>query len=174
MRNPTTVGNTDTFCSFYYVTGADFPGCAVTYDIGRDSLILWIPHTDPKTILWNGRTPTPKQCLAASDVDDVRYIGALYDFLPIAVRPGSTVYCLHPDQVPQFQKSYGPVYIDTAKLVPAMDWARVIKTDYEVAMIRRANAVSVGRFHTQPLSMTVSPFLTRFHRAALTKPCSAA
>ncbi|KAK4237913.1 hypothetical protein C8A03DRAFT_34108 [Achaetomium macrosporum] len=128
--------------NFYYLTGADFPGCAATYDIGRDYLILWIPCTDPRTILWYGRTPTPEQCLANSDVDDVRYISALNETLCASLSPGSTLYALHPDQVPRLEHCRGTVHLDTGKLAPAIERARVIKTDYEVAMIRRANAVS--------------------------------
>ncbi|KAL2024407.1 hypothetical protein VTK56DRAFT_8218 [Thermocarpiscus australiensis] len=127
---------------FYYVAGADFPGCAVTYDIWSDHLILWIPYTDPKTVLWYGTTPTIEQCKAASDVDDVRYIAGLNRYLCAALDPGDTLYVLHPDQAPRLESARGAVRIDATKLAPAADRARVVKTDYEIAMIRRANAVS--------------------------------
>ncbi|KAK4157945.1 putative Xaa-Pro aminopeptidase [Chaetomidium leptoderma] len=128
---------------FYYLTGADFPGCAVTYDIQCDYLILWVPQTDPRTVLWYGRTPTIEQCKAATHVDDVRPIKDLSRALCGVFRPpGNTVYALHPDQVPRFEHHKGTVHIDTTKLKPAIERARVIKTDYEIELIRRANAVS--------------------------------
>ncbi len=116
----------------------------MTYDIARDHLVLWVPYTDPRTVLWYGRTPTFEQCKAASDVDEVRYIAGLGRFLCASLYPGCTMYVLHPDQTPKLENTKGIVRIDTHKLAPAIERARVVKTDYEIAMIRRANAVSVG------------------------------
>ncbi|KAK4456088.1 xaa-pro dipeptidase [Podospora aff. communis PSN243] len=127
---------------FYYLSGASFPGCSVTYDIARDHLILWIPYVDPRNVLWYGKSPSTDDCRAISTVDDVRYISGLDKFLYTALVPGSTLFVLHPEQKPKLESTKGVVNIDTVKLRPAMDAARVIKTDYEVAMIRRANAIS--------------------------------
>ncbi|KAK4163447.1 putative Xaa-Pro aminopeptidase [Cladorrhinum sp. PSN259] len=127
---------------FYYLSGANFPGCHVTYDIARDHLILWIPYTDPRQILWYGSTPTIDECKAAMAVDDVRYLAGLERFLVAALTPGSTLYVLSPDQAPRLESTKGVVHIDTHRLLPAINNARVIKSDYEIAMIRRANAVS--------------------------------
>jgi len=129
---------------FYYVTGADFAGCSATYDIARDHLVLWIPYTDPKNVLWFGRTPTIAEARELSTVDDVRLASGLDRFLFTALSPGSTLFLLHADQSPKLDITKGVVHIDTVKLKPAMDAARVIKTEYEIAMIRRANAVSSG------------------------------
>ncbi|KAL2131026.1 hypothetical protein VTI74DRAFT_5616 [Chaetomium olivicolor] len=127
---------------FYYMSGADFPGCAVTYDISRDQLILWIPFTDPRTVLWYGRTPSQQECKAISDVDDVRFIRGLTKLLLAALSQDTPLFCLHQDQIPKLENPSGSVHIDTNLLAPAIERARVIKTEYEIAMIRRANAVS--------------------------------
>ncbi|KAK3692368.1 peptidase M24, structural domain-containing protein [Podospora appendiculata] len=127
---------------FYYLSGADFRDCSITYDIARDHLILWIPYTDPKTVLWYGSTPSIEACKAASHVDDVRYSTGLERFLYVALSPGITLYVLEPNQKPKIGTTKGVVHIDTSKLRLAIDAARVVKTDYEVAMIRRANAIS--------------------------------
>ncbi|KAK4123433.1 Creatinase/aminopeptidase [Parathielavia appendiculata] len=128
---------------FYYITGADFPGCAVTYEIAADRLVLWIPQIEPRKVLWYGRTPTPKQCMDVSELDDVRYIKDLNRTLLAKVQPGTIIYALHPDQAPKLvEHRKGIVQIDTIKLKPAIERARVIKTDHEIALIRRANAVS--------------------------------
>lgn len=129
-------------CSFYYLSGADFPGCSVTYDIARDHLVLWIPYTDPRDVLWYGKTPTIEETRAISQVDDVRLITSLDRFLYTSLTPGSTLFILHSEQAPKLESTKGVVHIDTVRLKPAMDAARVIKTDYEIEMIRRANAVS--------------------------------
>lgn len=136
---------------FFYLSGANFPGCAVTYDIGKDELILWIPYSDPKRILWYGRTPSIEECKSMADVDDVRYNHGLSQYLNSLIHASTTtLYVLHPDQTPpdvgspppyRASFSLGPK-IDTTRLQPAMDAARVIKTPYEIAMIRKANDIS--------------------------------
>lgn len=66
---------------FYYLGGADFEGCSVTYDIGNDSLILWVPYIDPRQVLWYGTSPGPEECLAKTDLDGVRYTKDLSGYL---------------------------------------------------------------------------------------------
>lgn len=79
------------------------------------------------------------------DVDDVRYTAQLSKFLHGHLRPGTTLYVLHPDQVPKLaDRPRGQTVLDYSKLRPAMDQARVIKTDYEVALIRRAARISAA------------------------------
>ncbi|KAM7207341.1 putative Xaa-Pro aminopeptidase [Naviculisporaceae sp. PSN 640] len=127
---------------FYYLSGAEYPDCAVTYDIARDCLILWIPYTDPKTALWFGTTPSIDDYKAVTAVDDVRLKMGLERFLSRALNPGNTLFVLEPDQTPNLATAKGTIQIDTVKLRPAIEEARVIKTDYEVTMIRRANIIS--------------------------------
>ncbi|KAI0023142.1 metallopeptidase family M24-domain-containing protein [Xylariomycetidae sp. FL0641] len=130
---------------FYYLTGADFPGCAATYDIGTEALTLWIPYTPPATILWFGRTPTPQECLARSDVSCVRYVNELPAYLSARLADVKKLYALRTSQLPTydaFAQVKGKIVIDTTALRPAMDGARVVKSDYELNMIRTANAIS--------------------------------
>ncbi|KAK2031869.1 putative Xaa-Pro aminopeptidase [Colletotrichum zoysiae] len=130
---------------FYYLSGANFADCAVTYELASDRLVLWVPYVEPRQVLWFGSTPGISECLKQLDVDDVRYTTQLNKFLYRHLAPGSTLYVLHADQVPlhgDFFQSAAGVRIDATSLQPAMDQARVVKTDYEVAMIRKAAAVS--------------------------------
>lgn len=77
------------------------------------------------------------------DVDDVRYSTQLPKFFHGHLGPATTLYILHPDQAPRLMdRPRGQTVINYTRLRPAMDAARVIKTEYEVAMIRRANEVS--------------------------------
>ncbi|KAI1374686.1 hypothetical protein F4677DRAFT_455372 [Hypoxylon crocopeplum] len=130
---------------FYYMTGADFPGCSVTYDIAADKLTLWIPFTPPATVLWFGNTPSPEDCLARSDVHDVKYVGELSAYLSSRLSTVKTLYALRPSQLPRFdgfEQMKPSLKIDVGSLQPAMDEARLIKSDHEIAMIRRANDIS--------------------------------
>ncbi|KAK8031141.1 hypothetical protein PG990_000875 [Apiospora arundinis] len=132
---------------FYYMSGANFPGCAVTYDIGADNLTLWIPYTPPSLILWFGTTPSPDECLAKSDLDHVKYIADLPKYLNATLKDAGSLYVLRAEQIPKslslgLLKPAGAVKIDTSALLPAMAEARVVKSDFEIAMIRRANDIS--------------------------------
>lgn len=127
------------------MSGANFPDCALTYDLSTSTLILWVPYVEPRQVLWYGRTPSPTECLARLSVDDVRYASEMDRYIArtLLEAPCPALYLLHPSQRPALTpEAARGVRVDAAVLQPCMDAARVVKTDYEVAMIRRANAVS--------------------------------
>ncbi|CAJ2506840.1 Uu.00g080260.m01.CDS01 [Anthostomella pinea] len=131
--------------SFYYLSGIDFPGCSVTYDIAADKLTLWIPYTPPATVLWFGNTPSPDDCLAKSDVHDAKYTSQLPGYLSSRLAEVKALYALRASQLPKFdgfEKFKPKLMIDIASLQPVMDEARAIKSDCEIAMIRKANDIS--------------------------------
>lgn len=130
---------------FYYITGADFPGCSATYDIAADKLTLWIPYTAPATALWFGSTPAPDDCLARCDVHDVQYATGLQAYLAARLACVRALFVLRASQLPQFdgfEQLKPRLRIDVGSLMPAMNEARLVKSDYEVTMIRKANEVS--------------------------------
>lgn len=134
---------------FYYLSGVDYAGCTVTYDIGLDTLVLWIPYTEPKKSHWFGSTPSTAQAARLYDADQVHYASDLAHYLT-SLPSAATVYVLHPDQRPpplvqhqsfRARSSDGP-RIDTTALRPAMNRAREVKDQYEIALVRRANDIS--------------------------------
>jgi Xaa-Pro dipeptidase len=136
---------------FYYLTGANFADCAVTYEIAAEKLTLWIPYVEPRQVLWYGSTPDAASAIQLYDVDEVRYTTQLPKFLHAHLTKPSPpiLYILHPQQGPSVSNAISAsalaasrVQVDFTSLQPAMDQARVVKTDYEVALIRRANDVS--------------------------------
>ncbi|UZP35354.1 hypothetical protein NXS19_003170 [Fusarium pseudograminearum] len=130
---------------FYYMSGANFPDCVLTYDIATDRLILWIPYAEPRQVLYHGPTPDAAEAMRKYDVDDVRYTAQLQKFLHSQLRPERTLYVIHTDQAPKLHdRPRGQTKINCSKLRPAMDQARVIKTEYEVALIRRAARISAA------------------------------
>ncbi|UNI16317.1 Xaa-Pro dipeptidase [Purpureocillium takamizusanense] len=80
------------------------------------------------------------------DIDEARYVSQLPKYLSLwtSAHRGRTLFALHADQTPAVESGIidPDTRIDASLLRPAMDRARVIKTDYEVAMVRRANDVS--------------------------------
>ena len=148
------------------MTGVDYADCFATYDIASDHLVLWIPYVEPRQVFWFGGKPDAAQALQLYDVDDAHYSSQLPKYLHAQLRRSSAkLYVLHPEQVPRFR---GPGHhhghghgssspssssppspawghhrvVDCTSLKPAMDRARVIKTDAEVALVRQANDVS--------------------------------
>ena len=109
-------------------------------------MVLWIPYTDPRQVLWYGTTPGIDECKQRLHVDDAFYASDLTRTLHhyFKLHPRSTLFALHPSQTPNVGElgTGGRISVDTTSLQPAMDAARTVKTDYEVGMIRRANAVS--------------------------------
>lgn len=158
------------------MTGANFPGCSVTYDIAADKLTLWIPFTPPATILWFGNTPSPEECLSKSDVHDVKYIGELASYLSARLATVKTLYALRPSQLPRFdgfEQMKPSIKIDVTSLQPAMDEARLVKSEYEVAMIRRANEISSAA-HKKAAMLTYGMKNECEIEAAFLQACTAA
>lgn len=127
----------------FYLSGADFPGCAVTYDIAKDILTLWIPIRKPEQIIWFGALPSVEECAARYDVDFVKDITGLQPYLRKTLTPCTTLYVLHESQTPP--RPYGPTSgftVDHSALQPAMDLSRAVKSQYEIDQIREANAIS--------------------------------
>jgi Xaa-Pro dipeptidase len=149
---------------FYYLTGLDLPDFVVAYNIELDKLVLFMPL--PKTgrsVLYNGQNPTPKEIQEKYDFDSIMMISALPAYVNyFAHREKGLIYVVHPyhitkGAIPQhftFSDGYqSSLYIspwETTKLKPAMDSARVIKSPYEIKMIRKANFIS-GEAHTNVL-----------------------
>lgn len=128
----------------------------MTYDIARDNLILWIPYVEPRQALYFGAPPSPEAIKSRSHLSDVRFTSGLprylRTYLATSANPTrchgapapTTIFILHRDQIPpvDYDRAAGVVCLDSTRLQPAMDASRVIKTPYEIAAIRRANAVS--------------------------------
>lgn len=134
----------------FYLSGANFPGTKVTYDISRDSLILWVPVRQPSKVLWYGTIPSIEECIDRFDVDSVRDVAGLKAYLEEVLDPKSnppTVHVLHMNERPSRLSWERPdeglsLQLDDKSLKLAMAFARAVKTPYEIAKIRRANEIS--------------------------------
>jgi len=141
---------------FYYLSGINFPGCVVTYNIHTDRLMAWIPAPNTgSSVIFNGSNPTRKEIQANYDFDQVYHIKSLSGYMKkfSEYEPGATIYLLHsrvsrpliwqqivsPDGTSRHVEA-SP--FDSTHLKPAMDAARVIKSPYEIKMIRKASAIT--------------------------------
>lgn len=131
---------------FLYLSGvSDIPDCYLTYSIQDDKLTLYIPPFNPSQVLWSGLPPSLEDCIYKYDVDEVLHSTAVAeDILSYHLTaPHSPLYILHtqqsliPTTVPENS-------INNRHLQPAIDNARVYKDDYEIALLRKANAISAA------------------------------
>jgi Xaa-Pro dipeptidase len=122
------------------MTGCAFPDAYFTYNIETEKSTLFIPPIDPESVIWSGLPLSEEEALSLYDVDVVQTSNEVAAAL---ARPhnNTTVYAIA-DQVSdhitflQFQAS------DLTLLKEAIDECRVVKDEYEIALTRKANAIS--------------------------------
>ncbi|KAI6709298.1 hypothetical protein JHW43_008166 [Diplocarpon mali] len=134
---------------FYYISGLTIPDCIVTFDIGRNDLRAWIPPTSSGfRVIYNGSSPSREEIQENYDFDHVDYINKLDGYVKNFIRSDAepTVFLLH-----KYDESFAShifilppaenkkkVRFDSNVLLPSMNAARVIKSSYEIKMIRKA------------------------------------
>lgn len=132
---------------FFYLTGVNLPDCHATYQLNTKKLTLYIPPTNPAAVLWSGLPLQPSEAIKAYDVDEVRL----------------TTPNLQADVSEFVKSSRGPMYaistqisselstaatnVNTNILKTAIEECRVLKDEYEVALIQRANQISEVAHH---------------------------
>lgn len=112
---------------FLYVTGVEEPGCHLVLDGSRETLL--VPRVDAHHRVWEGHVPGPAEAKKLFGVDRVMYA----------------------DELKKVLKGRRPVA--PAKLRDALDELRAVKTEGELALMRRANAVS-GAAHREVMKAT--------------------
>ncbi|RSL98511.1 hypothetical protein CDV31_012578 [Fusarium ambrosium] len=128
--------------AFMYLTGVDTPDCHLIYEIDNDRLTLFIPPVDSENILWSGMPLTTEEVLAKYDVDSVLSNTHLQTMLDsIRSRTNEFIFTItghvgHGITLP------GGMEVDSLNLKEAIDECRVVKDEYEVALIKKANMIS--------------------------------
>ncbi|TPX12281.1 uncharacterized protein E0L32_006928 [Thyridium curvatum] len=131
---------------FFYITGCPLPDCYVIYDIDNHHTTLFIPPIDADDVIWSGLPVSPEQALELYDVDEVKFTTDINAELArlgksTPSRPKTTVYAI-PEQVSDHVSflEFDDKRLDALRT--AIEDARAVKSDYEVALIRKANEVS--------------------------------
>ena len=122
------------------MTGCVLPDAYFTYDIATEKSTLFIPPIDPESVIWSGLPLSEDEALSLYDVDVVQTSNEVAASL---ARPHSnaTVWAIA-NQVSdhitflQFQST------DLTLLKEAIEECRVVKDEYEIALTKKANAIS--------------------------------
>ncbi|KAI5891732.1 Creatinase/aminopeptidase [Schizophyllum commune H4-8] len=145
--------------NFYYVTGCNVPSAHLlsTFQLGTSfetmpTVDLFIPPTEPADIMWSIPPPTAEAAKQTHDVTKVDYTSTLPDAIATLLKafPEALFHTL-PRASPLFpflREEYADMImksdgaITDAYLLPALHRARLVKDEEEVALIRKANAIS--------------------------------
>ncbi|KAH7273119.1 putative Xaa-Pro aminopeptidase [Fusarium solani] len=128
---------------FYYLTGCNLPDCYYIYDIQSSKSILFIPPIDPDSVIWSGLPLSIDEALQKYDVDEVKLTSELNATLAHLGRanPQSTAYAIA-NQVSDHVTFLEFEEKNFDALKEAIEVSRVVKDEFEVAIIRKANYVS--------------------------------
>ncbi|KAK2750690.1 hypothetical protein FQN57_002763 [Myotisia sp. PD_48] len=134
--------------NFFYLSGCLLPDCALAYNIGKEELTLFIPPVDPDSVIWSGLPLSPADALKEYDVDVVLPTTEINAHLAhyCSGETGETKVFAIPNQV-SAEITFLPFQTSNFDVLrAACDECRIIKDEYEIALLRRANDVS-GRAH---------------------------
>ncbi|KAF2260705.1 putative Xaa-Pro aminopeptidase [Lojkania enalia] len=129
---------------FYYLSGCNLPDTYLTYEMSTEKLTLFIPPIEPDEVIWSGLPMTVEEALEKYDVDDVKTVEGVNAYLTSSsASPLSTIYAI-PEQVSDHITFLEFNSKNFELLKPAIEYCRVTKTDYEIALIRKANEISTA------------------------------
>ncbi|KAI1828292.1 peptidase M24, structural domain-containing protein [Xylaria intraflava] len=128
---------------FMYLTGVDLADCALIYEIETARSTLFIPPIDPESVMWSGLPLSAEEALAKYDVDVVLPTTELNPMLAKlgAANSNSTVFAI-PERVADSVTFLEFGNKNFSVLAEAIDECRVVKDDYEIALIKKANEIS--------------------------------
>jgi len=128
---------------FFYLTGCNIADSYYTYDIKTQKSTLFIPAIDPDDVIWSGLPLTAEDAAKKYDVDEVKYSDEVNDVLSsfASANASATVYAIE-NQIDASVKIDVFKSKDLKEVKKAIEEARVIKDEYEIAMIRKANQIS--------------------------------
>ncbi|KAI1483808.1 peptidase M24, structural domain-containing protein [Daldinia eschscholtzii] len=128
--------------AFMYLTGVDVADCFFIYDLATEHSTLFIPPIDPDSVIWSGLPLSPEEALSKYDVDAVLPSTELNPTLArLGAAPNATVFAIA-DRVSDAVTFLEFTNKDFTVLGEAIDETRVIKDEYEIALIKKANEIS--------------------------------
>jgi Xaa-Pro dipeptidase len=116
------------------------PDSYFAYDLVTDKSTLFIPPVEPDAVIWSGLPLSEKEALELYDVDSVQTSN---EVAPYLARPTSTstVWAIT-DQVSDHITFLEFEDKDFDLLKEAIEECRVVKDEYEIALTKKANAIS--------------------------------
>ena len=143
---------------FYYITGCNIPGSHVFYDGGNDKLTLYLPDVDEEDIMWSGLPVSRDEAAAKYDVDEVKFAHEVLADLK------AFSYKIYTTDVNQWNKNFESHLIEKDyAFFHGLDEARLIKDDYEIALMRHAAKITDMCHHGVMLATAIETNETHIH-----------
>ncbi|KAF2656867.1 putative Xaa-Pro aminopeptidase [Lophiostoma macrostomum CBS 122681] len=130
---------------FYYLSGCNLSDSYLTYELESEKLTLFIPPIEPDEVIWSGLPLTVEEALEKYDIDAAKTTSDVNPYLAhiASSTSSSTIYSI-PAQVSDHITFLSYTNKDLDLLKPAIESCRVTKTPYEIALLRKANAISTA------------------------------
>ncbi|CAE6472948.1 unnamed protein product [Rhizoctonia solani] len=147
--------------NFFYLTGCDVANSHLMITVSPPTVAsngpevkstLFIPREDPLETMWSPPPPTLEAARSTHEVDVIAYSDEFDKHVAGAIKAGETAVHILPQTI-QFPTLPAPLLVALSAsganpppmikyLLPALHSARLIKTEYEIELIRQANAIS--------------------------------
>jgi len=131
------------------MTGVPLADCHVIHEIESAKTTLFIPPIDPESVIWSGLPLSAEEAKEKYDIDDVKYTTEVNATLAhLGASPGadgrkSKVFAIG-GQVSDHITFLEFDNKDFAVLKEAIDVSRVVKDEYELALMAKASVISSG------------------------------
>ncbi|KAH1395530.1 hypothetical protein KXW21_007631 [Aspergillus fumigatus] len=129
---------------FFYLSGCPLPDSCLVYDLSEDQLTLFIPPVDPEDVIWSGLPMSTEEAQNQYDVDRVLVTTELNSTLAsiVSSHGGKAIAFTIADQVSESTQFHGFSEVNHSVLKGVIEQSRVVKDEYEVALLRKANDIS--------------------------------
>jgi Xaa-Pro dipeptidase len=133
---------------FYYLTGCELSDCHYIYDMSTSRSTLFIPPINPDSVIWSGLPVSASEALSLYDIDEVKYTTEVNTTLThYGSSPSNPTVFAIAQQVSDSVTFLGYTEKNFSILKEAIETCRVVKDEFEIAIIRKANAVSTAAHH---------------------------
>jgi Xaa-Pro aminopeptidase len=121
--------------NFYYLTGFEEPKSAAIIDCVNSEFILFVQPENPLTEIWTGKVHGVENAKKIFRADQCFEISGFEEKLKTYISSGRKIYYLHSDK--ELKKLIGS-YGNVSDLKPVLSEIRLIKSEYEVSLLRKA------------------------------------
>jgi Xaa-Pro dipeptidase len=124
------------------MTGCALPDSYFAYDIATEKSTLFIPPIEPDSVIWSGLPLSVDEALSLYDVDSVRTTDDVPSALANPTSESSSTVWAIATQVSDHITFLQFTDKDFTLLKEAIEECRVVKDEYEVVLMKKANAIS--------------------------------
>ncbi|KAG0684004.1 hypothetical protein C6P42_005060 [Pichia californica] len=127
---------------FHYLTGIEqIAGAFILFNVANEKLTLFLPNVDEDDIMWSGLPLSKEDALKEFDVDEVYYAKDIETTLKSLKDSNYKIYTTDTDDYAKLPFANYVIPKDPVFFY-ALDESRLIKDDYEIALMRHAAKIT--------------------------------